>query len=512
MSIAKKIILNTGIIYIKLLIKLIVGLFTTRIILNTLGETDYGIYALVGGIIGMLGVLEVSMSIASMRFIANALGTKNLETIKKTFNSSLIIHFILAFVIVIVLEVGGWLMFDYLLNIPINKLFEAKIVFHFMVITSFVSIISVPFSAVITSHENFLALSIIEIIGALVNLLIAIILVFVHFDRLIIYGFLILLNQILLRIIMQLYCKYKYIECRIKFKDYIDKIIVLKMLSFAGWSAMGVFSGIFTIQMRAVLLNIFFGVKLNTANGITSMLTGQLDQISEGMTNSVQPQIMKSEGGGDRNKLILLTEITSKYSVLLFTIFAIPVIIELPYLLKLWLKYVPEYAVIFSRLLIFTMILEKFSFPITTALQSVGNIKSLTNISMFLSLLGALVAYLLYKMGFQPESIFYVFICVSILKLIVRMNLGKRYVGLNINSYFKKVFFPTVPPLLIASVFSMIPFLVIEESLIRVLFTIVLSFVISITLIRYLSLNETELLSINRFIYEVKQRIKKALK
>jgi O-antigen/teichoic acid export membrane protein len=506
---AKKIVLNTGIIYLKLLIKLFVGLFTTRIILNALGETDYGIYALVAGVVGMLGVLDLSMSIASMRYIANAIGSGIIENIRKTFNSTLIIHLILAFVVVILMEAGGFLMFKYLLNIPLDKLANARTVYQFMIFTTFFSIISVPYSALLTAHENFLILSLIEIFGAIATFIIALIVSLVNADRLILYGLLIFLNQFLLRVIMQFYCKKKYNESSIQFKRYVDKNIIKQMLSFAGWNIMSAFTGIFSNQLRAVLLNMFFGVKLNTANGITSSLAGQLDQISEGMTNAMKPQVMKSEGEGDRNKMIKLTEVTTKFSVFLFTVVAIPVVIEMPYLLKLWLKNVPEYTVIFSRLLIFNMILEKYTFPITTALQSVGKIKLLTVVTMFLSLAGISTVYLLYSRGLGPASVFYVFFIVSIFKSALRLRLGEKYADLNIKVFLKNVLIQTVPPLILASVFSLIPLFMMEESFVRLIITLSLSLLLSLLFIRLLGLNETELVVIRKLITDLKQKIRR---
>jgi O-antigen/teichoic acid export membrane protein len=234
MQSANRIILNTGILYAQLLIGMVLGLFTTRIVLGALGETNYGIYMVVAGVVGMLGILNSNMSNTSMRYIAHSLGSGEKENIRKTFNTTIYLHFILGAIVVFLMEIGGWIMFEYLLNIPAEKVIDAKVVFQFMVVTTFVSVISVPYDAVINAHENMLVLALVEILGHIFKLAAALYLTISHSNLLILYGFFMLLIQILLVLIKFWYSKVKYVECKVRLKEYVDRSLAKKILSF--WS------------------------------------------------------------------------------------------------------------------------------------------------------------------------------------------------------------------------------------------------------------------------------------
>jgi O-antigen/teichoic acid export membrane protein len=508
---ANRVIFNTGIVYARLIFSLLVGLVTTRIILNALGETDYGIYSLVAGVIGTLSFLNASMANASMRFMSHSLGSGDSELVKRTFNTSLIIHFFLGFVVVLIMEIGGLLMFKYWLNIPPDRLYDAKVIFHFMVITTFVSVISVPFDAVMNAHENFLAISLIAMFGISVGLGIAFYISYIDSNQLIIYGFLVLLNQIMIRIIKQVYSRINYVECKIRLKDYIDKVLIRNILSFASWSMLGVSSGIIITQSKSILLNMFFGVNLNAANGIANNLTSQLNNFSASMTQAINPQIMKSEGGGNRDQMIRLTTMAAKFSVFLFAIFSIPVFIETPYLLWLWLENVPDFVVIFTRLMILTMIIEKFTFPITTAISAIGRIKEITIVGLIAISLTIPIAYFLFKAGMPPQTIYLVGIFISLLSAGVRLYYGKKIAGINIGSFLKTVVLKSSVPIILAAGFTILPFLFLNESFIRLVLTTGISIVASVVLIRYIGLTKEEFLRLKGIVQSllVKLKLKK---
>ena len=488
----KRIVYNTGIIYARVFTRLLLGLFTTRLVLNALGEVDYGIYILVGGVIGMLEFINTSMTISSMRFIANNVGSGNEEMVNKAFNSSIIIHFFLGIIVVLILEIVGFMFFENILNIPKSRVGDAKLIFHIMVISTFLTFITVPFGATFNALENFLLPAITNIIDSVYKLGIAIYIAYIISNKLVTYGLLILLGQLLQRIFMQLYIHYKYKIFKFNPKKYVDKRLIKDMLFFAGWSMFGSLSYVFTVQLRSVIINMFFGVRLNAASGITSTLTGQLGVVSDSLTQAIQPQIMKSEGGGNREKMLKLTQVSAKFSVFLLTMFSIIVFIETPYLLKLWLKEVPEFTVIFCRLMIINMIIEKYTFPITTALTSVGNIKTITFVTMVLSALGVPVILLLFRQGMPPQTIYIVSIGVSIAKTVVRLYIGHRIAGINVRRYLNYVFFRGTLPLFFALMFAPIPFLTMDEGFLRLFFTVVVSMSSSLILIKYFGLTKEE--------------------
>lgn len=416
---------------------MVLGLFSVRIVLGALGETNYGIYSLVAGVVSMLGLLQGAMSNASMRFMAHSLGSKDEQLIRKTFNTTLFLHFVIGIAVVIIIELGGIFMFEYLLNIPADKIRDAKVIYHFMTITTFITIIAVPYDSVINSHENLLFLSIVDVAGAILKFGVALYLTVSHLNLLILYGFLLMLIQIILRGIKQYYSQKKYQECKISLRQNYDKSLAKTILSFTGWNLFGSIASMSVTQVRSILLNMFFGVGLNAANGIAMQVTGQVNAVSSSMTQALNPQLVKSEGGGDRERMIRLTELATKYSVFLFSLFAIPVIIEMPYLFSLWLKKVPDFAVIFSRLILIGLLIDKFSFEITSAIRAVGDIKGLTVVEAIIGLTNIPVAYILFKFGFAPYSIYVLIIIIGSFAFINRLYYAKRIVKMDIIAFLK---------------------------------------------------------------------------
>jgi Na+-driven multidrug efflux pump len=483
---------NTTVLYIKLLLSLIVGFFTTRLVLDALGQESFGIYSLVGGVIGMLAFLNSAMSNASMRFISYSLGSADTEYIRKIFNTSRIIHFGLGLLIVILMELGGLLMFEYLLNLPPDKVSDAQIVFHFMVVSTFFSIITVPYEAIINSHENMLALSIIDITGSIFHLSIAVYLLFLSDNLLVIYAFLMLLNQMLLRAVKQRYAVVKYDECKIKIKGYLDKDLFKKMLSFAGWNLFGSIGAMSVTQLNSILINMFYGVLLNAANGIAMQVSSQLNNISVSLNRAINPQIMKSEGGGDREKMLRLTMVGAKFSVFAFSLFALPAIMETPYLLGIWLKEVPDYAVIFTRLILVNMLLSKFTFQLTEAIRAVGQIRNITVTESMISLFGAPVAFLLFSFGYPPYSIFLVILFGGLIKSVLRLYFAKIVTGLSYKLYLKNNILRPSLPIFIAVIIALILQMLMAESIYRVFTSFLLNMLTLLLAIRFIGLNKYE--------------------
>jgi O-antigen/teichoic acid export membrane protein len=487
-----KVVFNTSVLYAKLVIGVVIGLFTTRLVLDALGETDYGIFTLVAGVVGLLGILQSSMSSASMRFMAHSLGSDDSDIIRQTFNTTLFIHFVIGLIVIIIMEVGGLLMFEYLLSIPEARLWDAKIVFHFMVISTFVTIIAVPYDAVINSHENLLALSIIDVLGYLMRLGIAIYLTISPSNLLVLYGFLLLVTHITLRIIKQWYSRTKYMECVINFRTHVNKNLFKKILSFSGWNLFGSIAAISVTQARGILLNMFFGVSINAADGISNKASAQVNMISVSMTRALNPQLVKSEGSGNRQRMLRLTEIATKFSVFLFALFAIPGIIEASYLLNLWLTTVPEYAIIFFQLLLIGLLLEKFSFEITSALRATGRIKEFQVAETILILFNLPIAYLFFKRGYPPYTIFLISFFVTLLVFFSRLYFAKKIAGMDIKSFLKNGILPVLIPLLLATVIALTSKIYLSESFFRLIITTMSSAIVFLIIFWFYGLRKEE--------------------
>lgn len=507
MQSANRIILNTGILYAQLLIGMVLGLFTTRIVLGALGETNYGIYMLVAGVVGMLGILNSNMSNTSMRYMAHSLGSGEKENIRKTFNTTIYLHFILGAIVVFLMEIGGWIMFEYLLNIPAGKVIDAKVVFQFMVVTTFVSVISVPYDAVINAHENMLVLALVEILGYIFKLAGALYLTISHSNLLILYGFFMLLIQVLLVLIKFWYSKVKYAECKIRLKEYVDKSLAKKILYFSGWNLFGSIGAISVTQVRGILLNMFFGVNLNAAQGLSNSAADQLNLVSVNMTRALNPQLLKSEGGGNRQRMLKITELSTKYSAFLFALFAVPVFFEANYLLSIWLKNVPDFTVTFFKILLVNMMLEKFTFQITEAIRAVGEIRRFQVTETSFRVMNIPLAYLALGSGAVPTSIFIIGVLISMVIFFNRLYFGSKIAGIKVGHFLRNGVVKTLSPLLLTSIIAAIIHNLFNEGLVRLL-TVSLIFIILFTILFWvIGLDRNEKSQINNIIFLVTRKI-----
>lgn len=474
MNNSNKVVFNTGVLYLRLIVGLVIGLLTTRLVLEALGETDYGIYMLVAGVVAMLGILNSNMSNTSMRFIAHSLGSKDDKHIVATFNTTLFLHFLVGFVVVIIMLIGGIILFEYFLNIPSDRVFDAKVVFGCMVLTTLITVISVPYDALINAHENLLVLSLVDILGDVLKLLIAIYLLYSDTNLLIQYGILMLVVQIILRVIKQVYSRIKYKESKMRYSTF-DRNLMRSILNFTGWNLFGSIASMAVIQVRSILLNMFFGVKVNAAEGVAKSASTALNMVSTSMTMAINPQMVKSEGSGNRDQMIYITKLSAKFSIFLFGLFAIPVLLEAPFLLKLWLIELPEYVVVFFQISVLTLLLEKFTFPITDAIRAIGDIRHFQITETIFFLLGIPIAYLIFKLGYAPESIYIVGLCISGLVFFNRLYFGKKIVGIRPTTYILESIVPVIIPIIISLLITSALYFNMESGFLR-LFTVSISF------------------------------------
>jgi len=462
-----RIIYNTGIVYAQLLISTVVSLLSVRYVLKALGTDDYGVYTLVAGVIVLLDVLSSSMSHTSMRYMSHSLGKNDLETSLKTFNTTLFVHYGLAILMVLILEIGGWIMFEWFLNIPEGRMFDAKVVYQFMIVTALVTIVSVPFDAVINSHENLLFLAIVSIATSLCVIGIALLLLVYEGNRLIFYGFLMMVLQIVVRIVKQVYTRRKYPECRVNFRKYCDKDLFKSLLSFTGWDFLRTASSLCTTQIRGLLINMFFGVKLNAAEGVGKKLNSKLNQLSTGITRAITPQMNKSEGGGDRKRLVQLTFSGVKFTTFMYCLLAVPLIFEMQFVLDIWLEDVPEYTALFCQMCILIQIISKLTWQITNAVRAVGRIKEMQIIGSVLTFSGVIIGYFVFKAGAGPVSIYMIEILIGLLGGGMNLYFGKKIVDISPREFIKQATLPVLIPIIVSLVLALPIRFSMEESFLR---------------------------------------------
>ncbi|MBO9732382.1 MAG: hypothetical protein J7623_27315 [Chitinophaga sp.] len=467
MQVANRVILNTGALYGRMLITVFISLYATRLVLNLLGAADYGLFNLISGVIAMLSFLNIAMTISTQRYMSFHLGTKDSNKLKMVFNSSVLLHFILGLALVVLFEVAGSYLFDHVLNYPADRTMAAKLIFQFMVVSAFFTIISVPYDATLIAQENMVMVAILGVVESLGKLLIAVMLQYTAYDKLIVYGGLMALLTVLLLLFKQVYCAMKYEEARIRLRSYFDRHLLKEMFAYAGWNMFGAGSVVARNQGIALLLNVFFGTIVNAAYGIANQVNAQLSYFSVTMLRALNPQIIKSEGSGDRARMLRLAMIASKFSFFLLSFFAIPMMIEMPFVLQCWLKQVPAYTVMMCRLIIIATLINQLSAGIQVAVQSVGKIKKYQVVVSTMVLLNLPLAWLLLKAGYPAATVLVSAIGIEVASGIYRMLAAKAITGLSPVLFTKQVIVKAVTPVILSTAFAGLPQLFLPEGFIR---------------------------------------------
>ncbi len=492
MKAADRVIFNTAVSYLVLLFKMAVGIFSVRFVLIALGETNYGIYIAVAGVIALLDMLGSSMTNTSMRYLAYSLGGGKEEEIKDTFRTTLYVHYIIGLVTVLIMEIFGIFFIEYIMDIPPEKLNDARIIFQMMIVSTFISIIAVPYDAVMNAHEHIWALSLFDALNAALALAMAIFLMYSPGNRLLIYGAYQLGILILMRVLKVYYSKRNFMECRdVTFKNK-NKKLVKELFSFTGWTFFGNLSAALKTHVRGIVINVFFGVRLNAAEGVSRQVNNYVNMVAVSMTKAINPQMNKSEGSGDRERMKRVLMVASKYSTFLFALVSIPLMIETPYIFNLWLKEVPEYAIVFCQISLLTMLLAKFTGQIGHAIYAVGNIKLFQGLEVLISFLILLFTYIVFKMGYSPISAYWVELIGVLIITLERFWLGKKIIGLNLMEYTKKTIFPSMIPIILSGGVALYITTILPQCFIRLVITSLLYFALFTILFFIIGVNKEE--------------------
>lgn len=475
MDAAKKVALNTFYLYGKMLITMFISLYSTRLILGALGVEDFGIFNLVAGVIAMLSFLNAAMAVSTQRYLSYCLGANQIEKQKAVFSSSVVLHLIIGVGAVIILEVLGAFLFSGWLNIPLDKIGIAKLVYQFMIVSTFFTINAVPYDAAINAHENMLFEAIVGILESLGKLGIAFWLLYTSAEKLILYGILISSLIILLRIVKGIYCYKKYEECSVRTKSFFDFKLFKEMLTFASWNLFTSFCNVIRDQGLAIVLNNYLGVVINAAYGIASQVNGQLSAFSSNINKSLKPQIVKSEGAGDRNRMLKLSMLSCKLAFFLLALIAIPLIIEMKYVLALWLNKVPDYAVIFCRLVLIMSMIQQTTWGLGIAIQSVGKIKVYQVVMGILLIMNLPMALILMRTGFYAYTVFVGSIVIEIISAGLTVYFAHKKAGLNVKNFIVQTLLFPYGTIIIATIIAVLPQFIMEDNFIRLIVTTAIS-------------------------------------
>lgn len=432
-----KVFLNTIALYIKLFITVVVGLYLTRVVLDQLGVEDYGIYVLIGGVISLLSFLQTALSVSTQRYLSVSMGKNDQNIVNNIFSSSLAIHIVLSIGVLLVFELCSLFLFNGFLNIPEDRLSAARIVYHIMVLSTFFTILQVPFTASMTAHEDLWLLAIVESLSALLKLGIIFLFDWSSMDAIILYSLWMLVTTFVSFVPKVIWAAYKYEECNlIHFWKFVSKDSVKAMLGFTGWNAFGTLALVGRNQGVAILQNIFFGPSINAVYGIANQVNSQLVYCSQIMTTSITPQIMKSEGEGNRSRMLRLSVFASKMAFFLSAVLALPLIIEIDTVLSVWLKDVPEYTHIYCILILCMFLVMQLYPGLTRAVQAVGDIKNYQIITSILLLLPLPVGYIMYKVGMHHTSVLYAMIISQVLQMLYAIWYLHRHTGFSMKEFY----------------------------------------------------------------------------
>lgn len=422
----KRIAKNTLMLYLRMILILAVSLYTSRVVLQTLGVSDYGVYNVVGGFVSMLAYLNSVLVGSTQRFMSYALGKGDKERINATFATAKLTHLYMALIILFIAETFGLWFINNQLVIDPERMVAANWVYQCSIVSLLITIISIPYNSCIVAHEHMHVYAYVSILEVVLKLVILYLLVIIPGDKLIVYALLHVAISIIIRICYTLYCRNHFAECKVK--QAIDKPLFKEMSSYAGWTALGSLGYSFKDQFSNIIMNGFFGTAINAARGIAIQVNGAVVSFSTNFFMAISPQITKQYASGNLEQSQKLVYAGARYSFFLLSIITIPVIVNIDYILKIWLETVPEYTASFLTITLISSLIYSLTNSTTTAIQATGKIK-VFQIGVSVIMLSELpAAYLILKAGFEPYYALAPVILTNLVALVFRFCLLKRYV------------------------------------------------------------------------------------
>ena len=486
----KRIAKNTLLLYFRMLIIMFVSLYTSRVVLNTLGVENYGIYNVVGGVVAMFGFINAAMSTSTQRYLTFELGRGDAECLHKVFSTSIFIHVLMSLLVVFLAETVGLWFFNRYMVIPATRLEGAMWAYQFSILSTVIMMMSVPYNASIIAHERMSAFAYISILEIILKLLIVYLLQIGSWDKLAFYAFLIFVVQLCIRVLYGIYCNRHFAETR--YRWLWDKTLFREMLSFAGWNLWGNCASVAFTQGVNLLLNMFFGPVVNAARGIAVQVQVTISQFTINFQTAMNPQITKSYAAHDYGYMHDLIFRSSKFTFYLLLLLSLPVILETETILQLWLETVPDYTVVFIRLMLCVTIINSVANPLMVSAAATGRVRLYQGVvgGILLSILP--LSYIVLKLGGSPASVFIVHLCVCIVAFMVRLYIIRPMINLSLRNYGRQV----VKPCLLVTLTAIILPLIVKNILsdgILAFFAVCLLCLLSVLLSTYcLGLNVLE--------------------
>ena len=441
-----RLIVNTGAQYVRTIINLVLSLYSTRLILHALGVDDYGIFTLIAGVVSMLAFMTNAMVSTTQRFMSYHQTKSTLEVQQTIFGNSILMHLIFSVAVLLLLEIIGLFLFDGFLNIIPERIPAAKIVYQCAIAMILCSFITAPFKALLISHENLVYISIIDVLDGVLKVGVAVMLTVLSQDKLVLYGYLMISIYLLNLFAFLVYDFKKYQECVIPKLRKFNKEYFKSMSSFVGWQLYSSGCVIGRTQGTAIVLNRFFGTVTNAAFGIALQVSGAINFISSSLVTAINPQIVKAEGSGNRERMFELAEVASKFSFFLLAMVVVPITIVLPEILRMWLVDVPEGSVLFCKVILYSALFDQITYGLISANQAIGNIGPYALTINSIKILTVPCLWFLLWIGIDLNIAIWSYAVFELICALCRLPFLKYSGGLIIGQFIKNVFIKSILP------------------------------------------------------------------
>lgn len=502
----KRIAKNTLLLYFRMLLMMFVTLFTSRVVLDKLGVTDYGIYNVVGGVVAMLGFLNSSMSNAVQRYLSFEIGKNNEAGVNRIFNVSLFAHAGIAVFVFVVMEIVGVWYLNTHMNIPAERMDAANWVLQCSIFTTLFTIVQVPYNAIIISKEQMGIYAYISILEVVLKLLVVYMLAIGNFDKLKLYSVLIMVVTIGIMMIYRSYCTRKYKEAKFKFIK--DWNLLKQIVGFASWNMLGELAWVFTGQGVNIILNSFFGPVVNAARGLAEQVNGAVNRFVANFQTAVNPQLIKNYASDQLGEMKTLLFRSTRFSYYLLLALSLPIILKMDFILHLWLKEVPDYTTGFCQLVLVSSLVSTLSNLLAQVARAYGKIRNYQIIVSIFLFLNFPLSYIVLKFGGSPLSTMFVNIGINAMLLFVRLRLTNRMIQMTYGSFIRNVLFPVIIVTAVALVIPLTIYFMLDNSIISFIIVCLVSFV-SVGVSTYaLGMNANERLYILAAISKIITKIK----
>lgn len=494
----KQIAKNTVYLYIRMFIVMLVSLYTIRIIISVLGVNDYGVYCAVGGIIMTMQFLLSTIANAAQRYFSFELGNGNEVRLSKIFSSIFILYFLLAVFVVIVAEVVGIWFLENKMIIPSDRIESAHWVLHLSLLSFLVSILYSPYNAIIIAHENMKIYTYVSIVEALLKLGVVYLLLISPIDKLIFYAILLFLSHVIVALIYGVYCYKSYCETHLRFV--LDRPILRELFGYTSWSMFGALAGGANNHGVNLLLNSFYGPAINTSYSVSNQIGHTIQMFGINLFNAIRPPMIKKYATNDFNEVIDLLYKSTKYVSLLLLLIMLPLFFEIHFVLTVWLGKVIEFMIDFSRLMMIYIFLQQLSNPLTIVSQAANKVKVYHGIVDSFVLLTLLLSYILLRIGFPAQSVFWTMIGILFMAHFIRLKIVNGFLQFSYKDYFKKSILPFMAVLLLTCLILSFIHQQMGEGWLRFFTIVLLSFSVVVLFFYYIGLDSKEKLMVQSLL------------